>query len=286
MANEGASPREAEERESLRRIEQVKRRLIILACSGIVAFLFVFGLYLYQFGAGGLSTKRDEWGQFGDYIGGTLNPLFTLLTFIGILVTIVLQARELHYSTIELRTSSEALNTQATTTKLQQFENAFFQLLNLHNTIVNELDLRSRHSPANVISRGRDCFRVFVDRYKDRWNAESGDKESIEAIAQAYERFYEENQHEVGHYFRLLYNIVKFVDQSDIKNKKFYTNLIRAQLSADELTMLFFNCLSRWGNVKFKPLIERYALLKTLPVRTFFTQRVRNHYSSDAYAGT
>jgi hypothetical protein len=58
---------------------------------------------------------------------------------------------------------------------------------------------------------------------------------------------------------------VKFVHQSDIDDKRLYTNLIRAQLSSYELVLLFYNCLSELGREKFKPLVEVYALLKTLP---------------------
>jgi hypothetical protein len=109
---------------------------------------------------------------------------------------------------------------------------------------------------------------------------------SLDSLAVAYEKFYAENQHEVGHYFRLLYNIVKFVDRSQIANKKFYTNLVRAQLSADELTLLFWNCLSKWGREKFKPLIEEYSLLKTLPDRPYLPPDVRRYYASKAYEGS
>jgi hypothetical protein len=36
--------------------------------------------YLYKFGDGTLSTDKGEWGTFGDFIGGVLNPLISLLT--------------------------------------------------------------------------------------------------------------------------------------------------------------------------------------------------------------
>lgn len=270
--------------EGLQRIDTVTRALVGVAIAGGVMFLVVIGLYFYSF-AGPLSTSQELWGQFGDYLGGTLNPLFTFLTLLAILFTIVLQARELHFSTTELRHSSQALRSQSHTLQIQQFENAFFQLLHLHNAIVNELDLRERGNRENVTSRGRDCFRVFVDRYKVHLKQES-DTENIKSLEKAYDTFYRDNQHEVGHYFRLLYNIVKFVDRAAITNKKFYTNLIRAQLSADELTLLFWNCLSQWGREKFKPLVERYALLKTLPERPYFTPRVRSYYNASAYAGS
>ena len=52
--------------------------------------------------------------------------------------------------------------------------------------------------------------------------------------------------------------------------KKFYTNFVRAQLSSSELGLLFYNCLGGYGNEKFKPLVEKYALLKNMPKRDDF----------------
>jgi hypothetical protein len=37
------------------------------------------------------------------------------------------------------------------------------------------------------------------------------------------------------------------------------------QLSSQELLLLFYNALSGLGNEKVKPLIEEFALLKTVP---------------------
>jgi hypothetical protein len=45
-----------------------------------------------------------------------------------------------------------------------------------------------------------------------------------------------------------------------------YTNLVRAQLSSYEIALMFYNCLSEMGREKFKPLVERYALLKIVPI--------------------
>ena len=35
--------------------------------------------YLFKFGSLTFSADKSDWGTFGDYIGGTLNPLLTLI---------------------------------------------------------------------------------------------------------------------------------------------------------------------------------------------------------------
>ena len=86
-----------------------------------------------------------------------------------------------------------------------------------------------------------------------------------EQINYTYLKFYDTYEAKIGHYFRSLYNIVKFIDRSDVDDRRLYTNLVRAQLSSWELWLLFYNALSDKGRDKFKPLIEKYALLETVP---------------------
>lgn len=87
----------------------------------------------------------------------------------------------------------------------------------------------------------------------------------------------------MGHYFRNLYHIVKFVDNSDLENKKTYTNFVRAQLSSFELVLIFYNCLSDKGSEKFKPLVEEYSLLKNMNTDLVFNQKHLNEYCHKAY---
>lgn len=87
-----------------------------------------------------------------------------------------------------------------------------------------------------------------------------------------YFDIYEGLSTDFGHYFRNLYRIVKIIDErkfssdkvEDYKIKYSYTSILRAQLSDDEIKWLFFNCISNLGNEKFKPLLEKYSLLKIL----------------------
>jgi hypothetical protein len=74
------------------------KALTSLIWLGAVAAWIAFGLYVYNFGPGNwfkLSSNQSDWGLFGDYIGGVLNPYFSFLAFIGVTFTVVLQARQL-----------------------------------------------------------------------------------------------------------------------------------------------------------------------------------------------
>jgi hypothetical protein len=83
---------------------------------------------------------------------------------------------------------------------------------------------------------------------------------------EAYASFFKTHQASLGHYFRNLYHLVKFIDRSkvDSRDKVFYTHLVRAQLSSREHLLLFYNCNSSLGRKKFYPLVEKYALLENM----------------------
>jgi hypothetical protein len=197
--------------------------------------------------------------------------LFSGLAFTGVIYAILLQRKELQLQRRELELTRDelegqklALTAQNKTLEKQNFENTFFQLLKVLNDIIGAIDLR--HPSSQVVTQGRDCFKVFCQqRLRSIWNGSKPAGTERERINKVYLAFYADNGAEIGHYFRTLYNLVKFVDRSDVTDKRFYTNLIRAQLSSYELALIFYNCLSDLGSEKFKPLLQQYALLKTLP---------------------
>ena len=65
------------------------------------------------------------------------------------------------------------------------------------------------------------------------------------------------------HYFRFVYRIIKYVDETDALNsteeRYQYVAFLRSTLSNYEVAAIFYNCLSRNGREKFKPLVEKYA---------------------------
>ncbi len=233
-----------------------------------------------------------ERGQFGDSFG-VVNALFSGLALAGVIYAIILQKKELALQREELEKTreeikgqKEQLEAQNQTLQKQNFESSFFQLLGLHNDIVNSMEISLGHT----VYQGRQCFDyllgVFRRNYRRAWkgfyaeweeNPDEAKELMLKWINDEYEELFDNYQSQVGYYFRNLYNVVKFVDQEsdfpkDHKAKKPYTNLIRAQLSSDELGLLFYNCLSNRG-AKFKKLVEKYALLEDMDFKKLIQER-------------
>ena len=253
------------------------KRLTTLAYVGFAAAAVVIGFFTFKF-YGPLSDDPGKWGQFGDYVGGVLNPTFSFLALLALLATLGLQIRELRISARELKNSADALVKQNDTLRQQTFEATFFQLLRLHNDIVASMEVLS------LSLKGRACFAHYLGELEGTLINEAA-TENLEQFKLFYDIFYREHQAALGHYFRLLYNIVKLVKRTEGIDKRFYTNLVRAQISSAELKLIFYNCLSAWGSEKFKPLVEEFALLKTIPNDTVPADELLHQYSPSTFGG-
>jgi uncharacterized membrane protein len=241
--------------------------LILLLCVGS----FIAYGYVHP------QTFKDL-STWGDFVGGTLNPILTFLTVIGLLVTIHLQQRELRLTRKELRLtreeqakSSKALEAQNLTTKQQRFENTLFSMIEMLNQIVNAMDVGE--GDKKII--GRDCFTRFYKRIQSlysmsnqqEFNGEiriADDFDGLIAI-KSYNRIYDEMQSDLGHYFRVLYNIFRYIDQSEFADG-IYAKILRAQLSNQELLIIFYNNATQRGKA-FAALAERFELYDNLDIK-------------------
>lgn len=132
--------------------------------------------------------------------------------------------------------------------------------------------------------KGRKAIGILFRRFTDKDHRHSFPGQPTPTSSrEEFAIFHQLYHDELGHYFRNIYQILKFVDQSSIDNKQLYTNLLRAQLSSDELAILFYNCISDFGLRKFKPLIERYAFFEHLPLYDSLSMDDARSYAPGAF---
>lgn len=229
------------------------------------------------------SFSSQDRGTAGDMFGA-VNSIFTGMAFVGVVYATLLQRHEVDIAREEISRTKEILDKQQDQlelqnkeTRRQSFENTFFQLLRLLTDLTESIDLRHQGS---VTKKGKDTFVVFTRRIKKYF---IDGRDAQHPPIENYERFYESHNRELGHYFRTFYNIIKYVDNSEIDNKKFYTNIVRAQLSDSEVAIMFYNGLSKHGTTKLKPLIEKYSLLKNLNDADVFSSDLKGKYASSAF---
>lgn len=230
---------------------------------------------------------------FGDSFGA-VNALVSAFAFSGMIVAFVLQRYELRLQRKELQDNRAEMEQQTSQFKaqnknleIQRFENLFYNMLNLQQTIVDgiryeyyeeehvtvALDGGGTVTDKKDIKRevvGREVFRFLfefvnigvkgvqghnsVNGY--RWFLHyKGLKDYDTTLVPTY----------FDHYFRHLYKIIQFVDfqEMEFDEKYKYVSFLRGTLSRYELVWLYYNTLYP-DFYKFKVLIERYSLLKGL----------------------
>ncbi|BBU69651.1 putative phage abortive infection protein [Fluviibacter phosphoraccumulans] len=197
-------------------------------------------------------------GVFGDSFG-VLNALFSGLAFGGLLITVLYQREDLGLTKEELKLTRDEI-------KAQHLETTFFHMLRLHQDVVTGIDLQRQTNKGQQETKGRDCFRVFRQRlewpYEDAKRANPNGGERV-FVTKAYDSMWEQSQSDLGHYFRGLYNVFRYLSEHDFNDKKQYGNIARAQLSDLELIVLFYNCLSERGK-NFIRYAKEFAIFDNL----------------------
>ncbi len=246
--------------------------ILFIANLAWIITVIALTFYITHFFNSDLSEKSSDWGAFGDYIGGVLGASYAFLALIALLLTLKLQTIELRNSSRELENSAVALNKQSEALELQNFENRLFSMFSLHHEIVKDIDMRKKGG-GSTIEAGRDSIAFIYKFLRNHFAGQNGDIAYNERISSSYEAAFQKYNSDLAHYFRFIYRIMKFIDESNVANKKEYTGIFRAQLSNPELAMLFYNGNSEHG-INFKPLAEKYALFDNLDLSSLINRHV------------
>ena len=270
------------------------RLLWILGGAAVAAFLIILGLYIAYFKNLSVTNDSATWGTFGDYLGGTLNPIISFLALIGLLYTIHQQAQELQATREELKQAAEQQHRQADIFNLQQFESTFFSLLEQHNKVLERIEVES------IYEKLHNIYNKKIDQITKREPSEElSNSHAIKSINQHYE---------LKSYFNFLFQILKFISINLSKNsesnnsedskitikdfdsdnkrseeklsheyinpqERMYSDILRSFIPNIILKLLALNCLtidkfSRDNELKtlynFQGLLNRYALLEQL----------------------
>lgn len=261
----------------------ITKNIVWLMFGGVIL------LFLLNFSMVFFVSDKDTRGTFGDQFGA-VNALFSGLAFTGLIYTIILQRRdlaiqrrdlqlqrkELELTRGELQNQTEQYTIQNKTLAVQRFENTFFQMLTLHHEIVNGLSFQyidRKYSGRGVsfettetMAHGREVFGVA---YNYSTSSGWGINKSMSALIKKKGiAGYNDSYIPVlfDHYFRNLYRIIKFTDDSkliDDLEKNEYIDILRAQLSPYELVWLYYNGLSA-GKERMKSYIQTYSLLNNI----------------------
>lgn len=250
---------------------------------GIFGFIIlILAIILFSNGEAINTSQKinaNKFGNFGSFVSGAVGAIWSFVGVILFYLSLKLQREELEDTRAEMRAQKVQMEQQNKTLKQQRFEDTFFQLLKAQSEIVSSLELMPPDTPL----RGRNCFGYLRSRLHTKM-IESNSNNNKDILS-GYSNFNNDYKKYLGQYFSTLYQIFKFVHESDVEDKKRYSNIVRAQLSNYELALLFYNCLSEYGK-KFKPLVEEFSLLKHLDKSLVFNQEHIKEYDKKAYGNS
>lgn len=214
------------------------------------AALIVILTYLYQFFGRGFSENTEQWGQFGDYVGGVLNPIIALAALSAILYAIRIQRTELDKAI-------KAFNDQARLAKEQKFDSKFFNMVSLYDGgmkgVSREFDGQEYSGYAAV----KQCLYEFLYKVSEfaeyyRTKKEVGFAGDFYPLLGGYSNYYLGNS-------TMLMVIMKIIDISDIieksdidfEDKQNYHKLFSSYISDETKAWMyiFFIFTKREGKV-------------------------------------
>lgn len=123
---------------------RVKEYIAYAAILILIIYLAYFSWFYFILDYG-LSGNPEVWGQFGDYIGGILNPLLSFVSIALLIKSLILQ----HEANSDLKVQ---LGNNERLEKLKSFELLFFNLISSQKNLFDLLEISFKATDGTVQS--------------------------------------------------------------------------------------------------------------------------------------
>ena len=226
--------------------------------------------------AGNLTKEGLEISSWiGDYLGGVVGAFWTLTGVLLFYRALGLQREELNNQIKELKATREVF-------REQQFENTFFNLIRTQQEITSQIETTISKKGRNEIFRGRMLLGEIIPDFINHFDSSEEISDATQRIKVSYKKFFDYFHPFLSHYFRHLYHILLFLSTEELKemdeiskssnfnNEKSkqirkdylrYAGFIQAQMSSQELFLLFYNSVCY---DEMRKLVVKYNLLENL----------------------
>lgn len=237
--------------------------------------LVVFGVYLAKFPLG-FSQEQEVWGQFGDYVGGLLNPTLSFCAFVGLLLT--LRVQRIDSEKAELRHDK------------QEFDNRVFQMLSLLHSSISSLKI---HGSSTISATGiafeshaaiSYAWWALNKKFQGMNNSSHLIYQRATNVFVAWKKDYWQG---FANYYEQVSVIIDYVDQNaDGDNRKFAFHALRSQITLEERCILFYLVVLS-GSTKHFLVLEEYGFWKEevedclAPLHEDLIFSMKNKFSGD-----
>ncbi|MBI4081637.1 MAG: putative phage abortive infection protein [Candidatus Lambdaproteobacteria bacterium] len=260
------------------------RLWLLFLLLAMVLFLFI--------GAGSLTYHlfglTDRAANFGDMFGA-VNALFSGFAFAALFFALLLQREDLELQREELRATRQELKGQKqqmelqnTTLRTQTFEDTFFHLIQLHAEVTRGFSIEFEQNDRYL---GRDVFTYLRKEFLSQLIESLKSAPSLtirECITHVQDSIGSKTI--IDHYFRSLYGLLRFIDESHQIDKTLYVDILRSQLSLNELLIIFYHGLAGGEADRLKSLIEKYSFFRDTTI-TYMKLQGKELYHPHAFQG-
>jgi hypothetical protein len=280
------------------------RHIIVFSVAALIVALacvsFVIYIYASRFDPVFPAT-REHLGVLGDYLGGTLGPLLNLVTVAMLVASFLFQHQQVKDAKAAAIEAQQHAKNEFRLLHKQSFEQTFFTWLKNYHEYVSGITRLSSGDDNRELNGQRALMRIWNDymvgnvlaataekaKVSDKGTVEynlkliRNDKDfdhdlMLEAYVAAFHAMYKAQASTVGTMLRILYRLIKWIDESDLtpEERYSYIAIVRAQLSMTELGFLMINGLTERG-LKFRNYVNKYALLDNIESHVFVRALVK-----------
>lgn len=217
------------------------------------------------------SDNKSDWADFGKYLAGTVGPLFALLAFVGVIISI--------------RNQNDRNQDNLDLSQRQATEGIIIKHIDFHHNICDKVK-SPLGGKSKVMREGRLAFDVLYNKHLKTYYLEISTKypnmSEEDKINNAFTKLYDKYGYLFGFYFRNLFYLIKYIDDSENIDENHYAKLVRAQLSKSEIQLLMYNCLFDKGK-PFKSLVTKYGLLNGIDEDDMIEKLHKTLFESQAF---
>lgn len=222
------------------------------------------------------SIKTNLSTNIGDFSWGTIGILLTFISTLFMFLTFNFQQRQFK------ETKDDAFRTR--------FEGTFFNMISMLYNVRTEADWQIAYSTKDEKANLKSFYISLKKKYEEKIKADPDfahamnemEKENVLAteiqtalydLGAFYDKYVQEQKCNAGFYFRFVHNLVTFVLlhwKGSPKDIHMYLNFIQAQMSDEELALVFYDSISNKGLDKnrrytFKNNLDEYSFLENIP---------------------
>lgn len=230
---------------------------------------------------------RQMMSSLGDILAGTVGVCLSFSATIFMVVTFNEQRRQ-HEE--QLRQSTR-----------ERFENTFFNMLSMFFNVRETVNRQIAHDTDDQITSIQDYYDGFRRYYANCQGdgtvnhierlltaddlCEADLEQAEECLGEVFANYVSHSACSIGYYYRYVHNLVNFVmrqwcGDGNRDNRKQYLNMIQAQMSDEELGLVFYDAMSCHGLNKmsekvFKRNLDEESFLENIGEMSLLS---RNHH--------